>query len=625
MKKAFVLITLLTSMFFCVCSYSGDIVYDTLPAGGISEHIYLGEIQLDSSEFTEYKVEDTVDLFSDSPDWTLDYSRDCYTYLGNINNGEHYQALYQRLFSVMQDCLYNSSAKFTYYVTEKYGGLHFICVNINEFKDMSLNDASSKESPTILSVFNAVLQDNPQFFFDQQYYMSMYDNYGNLYLLIEIDEKYADNDFRIKEADSITKTIAEYDNLISNKNLTRYGIEKKVHDKLITDNRYAYDENGQPESEKFAHSIAGSLNKESYSGGVCESYAKTMQLLMNRYGVPCRYVAGLAADSSGNAEGHAWNYVMLDDNEYHCVDVTWDSVGINGAASTTNAVAYHYFNKPYTDFYSGRDNSYTYFASSLPICSENTNYFTSDGPYLTGEKTTNYRGYLTYFCNAPLADEDAYAKTSYTTTEVSTETTTAAATYEYSTEATTHKYFQLLAENSVDKTPVVNAEGNAWGVGRYSSTGADTTYKYFAYPTSNGAVMSIVTSEDYMFSFDYHISSNDSYYEVYIDEKLAATLEYTGDYYSSYTLTTGRGMHKISFKFKDDDGANFGTGETIYNFNFIKCGDVNFDNAVDIIDAVNILSIDEPDYNLIAIYDYNKDNILDNKDAAAVLRKVAGI
>lgn len=297
----------------------------------------------------------------------------------------------------------------------------------------------------------------------------MYDNYGNLYLLIEIDEKYADNDFRIKEADGITKTIAEYDELIFNKNFTRYGIEKKVHDKLITDNRYAYDENGQPESEKFAHSIAGSLNKESYSGGVCELYAKAMQLLMNRYGVPCRYVAGLAADSSGNAEG------------------------------------------------------------------------------------------------------------------------------------------------------------NAWGVGRYSSTGADATYEYFAYPTSNGAVLSIVTSEDYMFSFDYNISSNDSYYEVYIDDKLAATLGYTGDYYSTYSLTTGSGMHKISFKFKDDDNANFGTVETIYNFNFVKCGDVNFDNTVNIIDAVNILSIDEPNYNLIAIYDYNKDNILDNKDAAAVLRKASGI
>lgn len=129
-----------------MCSYAWDTVYNTLPAGGLSEHIYLGEIQLDSSEFTEYKVEYTVSLFSDSPDRTLDYSRDYYSYLGDIDNGEHYQALYQRLFSVMQDCLYNGSAKFTYYVTAKYGGLHFICVNINDFKDMSLNVQATRKA-----------------------------------------------------------------------------------------------------------------------------------------------------------------------------------------------------------------------------------------------------------------------------------------------------------------------------------------------------------------------------------------------------------------------------------------------------------------------------------------------
>lgn len=50
---------------------------------------------------------------------------------------------------------------------------------------------------------------------------------------------------------------------------------------------------------------------------MCEGYSKTVQYLLNKMGIECLYITG---ESEG--EGHAWNYVKLD-NVYYGLDVTW--------------------------------------------------------------------------------------------------------------------------------------------------------------------------------------------------------------------------------------------------------------------------------------------------------------
>ena len=58
--------------------------------------------------------------------------------------------------------------------------------------------------------------------------------------------------------------------------------------------------------------------------GVCESYAKAYKLLLDKAGVPNRYVSGSANNGEGNGfEGHAWNLVKINGWWYH-VDTTWD-------------------------------------------------------------------------------------------------------------------------------------------------------------------------------------------------------------------------------------------------------------------------------------------------------------
>lgn len=62
------------------------------------------------------------------------------------------------------------------------------------------------------------------------------------------------------------------------------------------------------------------------NGPVCESYARALQLLCQRAGIPCMLVGGV---------GHAWNYVQVDpsDSRWYATDVTWNDPIMSGHPS----------------------------------------------------------------------------------------------------------------------------------------------------------------------------------------------------------------------------------------------------------------------------------------------------
>ncbi|MEE3343576.1 MAG: transglutaminase domain-containing protein [Bacilli bacterium] len=185
--------------------------------------------------------------------------------------------------------------------------------------------------------FVALFYDHPEFFWLDTSYSYKYTKTGRC---VQIIIKFNDtiNDIGISKS----KFEAASNEIISGANRynSNYDKEKYVHDALIKNTSY---------------NVNSHLNQSAYSvlvekTSVCAGYAKAFQYIMNRLGIPTYYVVGRA-----NGD-HAWNIILLDDGYYN-VDVTWDDQG---------SIIYDYFNrsdKEFADSHFRRDLSL-----SLPSC-----------------------------------------------------------------------------------------------------------------------------------------------------------------------------------------------------------------------------------------------------------------
>lgn len=115
----------------------------------------------------------------------------------------------------------------------------------------------------------------------------------------------------------------------------------RLHDLIIMRVNYAYDEKGEPQSQRWAHSVAGIGTGQ---GVVCEGYAKMYSYMLNIMGIDNIYLVGDTPEGR-----HAWNAVYLDGNEaaagYYLCDATWDDTN---AKETTglHKILYEYFCLP---------------------------------------------------------------------------------------------------------------------------------------------------------------------------------------------------------------------------------------------------------------------------------------
>ena len=112
---------------------------------------------------------------------------------------------------------------------------------------------------------------------------------------------------------------------------SEYQIALAFHDAIILAIDYAYESDGYtPQDDVWAHSILGVFEKQS---GVCESYSRTFQLLLNYCDVENIYVTGISND-----ENHGWNLAQMDDGNWYWFDLTWDDV-----PRTMWGISYNYF------------------------------------------------------------------------------------------------------------------------------------------------------------------------------------------------------------------------------------------------------------------------------------------
>lgn len=187
-----------------------------------------------------------------------------------------------------------------------------------EYSDLSL---SADEA---VSVWKTFKDDNPLY-----YWLSgeLVYTVEELYMLAV--EDYAQGDVRIRANDFVYNKVAEYSFLLDvNDNAYRKALA--FHDKIISAVDYAYESVGVPQTAHWAHSVMGVFEER---GAVCESYAKTFQLLLNYNGVENIFVTG-----RGNSEEHAWNLVRLDNGGWYWCDLTWDDT-----PASYCGISYRYF------------------------------------------------------------------------------------------------------------------------------------------------------------------------------------------------------------------------------------------------------------------------------------------
>lgn len=166
-------------------------------------------------------------------------------------------------------------------------------------------------------VFAAFYNDHPELFWVDTVYSCKYRENGDC---VEIALQYNDTAKDLASEKETFRAAAEEIVNQAQKMGDNYHKEKYVHDTLI---------------EQVEYSAGAAMSQSAYSAlvngsTVCAGYARAMQYILRELGIPCYYCTGYAG------ENHAWNIVLLD-NEYYNVDVTWDD---------TENGNYNYFNKP---------------------------------------------------------------------------------------------------------------------------------------------------------------------------------------------------------------------------------------------------------------------------------------
>jgi hypothetical protein len=175
------------------------------------------------------------------------------------------------------------------------------------------------------SVYTAVMEDNPMFFFVS----SVNTLISPLRAKLQIRYRYT--------MAQLEPVIAELEAAIGrilrqNKGLPQHQIEKNIHDYLVANVTYENDD------RYFVHQA---ISPFLYKKSVCEGFSKGAKLLFDRLGVDCVVITGNSSEPNDYnvRTGHAWNAVRIDGAFYH-IDITFD----NTISLKKNHIRYDYFN-----------------------------------------------------------------------------------------------------------------------------------------------------------------------------------------------------------------------------------------------------------------------------------------
>lgn len=128
---------------------------------------------------------------------------------------------------------------------------------------------------------------------------------------------------------------------------------RAIHDYMVKNYSYDYAAVKYPLKYAASYDFYGLLKNKK---GVCQSFALLYAMLMQRAGVDCSTVSGVATESAGGREyqQHMWNVITLENGSKYYVDVTFDD-----SASSGSKVSTMFFYKSESRFYGfGYHNEY---------------------------------------------------------------------------------------------------------------------------------------------------------------------------------------------------------------------------------------------------------------------------
>lgn len=328
------IITILIIFMLC---FIGLIIYRELTKTNIANEVqdFVSNITISAENKKEQlKIPEVTDSISDIEENINDE-----TIEGGVSIYRHYYNQLDDYAKIIYNAIYDNKENLK-------TGIFQISLG-NEFSTLlSLDEGEKMLGEYYQSAIESFSYDNPDVF---------YIDYGKLYLNIETTTRRSKKTYKVfissgNEGSYLTEQFLTKDKIdeglneiekikayfIQNKKDDTYQNIKLVHDFLVESIEYE-----QSMSKSNIYDLYGALiNKEC----VCSGYANAFKYLMDALDIPCIIVPGLATNSEGDTENHAWNYVQINDIWY-AVDCTWDDPILIGPGFLTNSLKYRYFLK----------------------------------------------------------------------------------------------------------------------------------------------------------------------------------------------------------------------------------------------------------------------------------------
>lgn len=216
----------------------------------------------------------------------------------------------------------------------------------------------------INKAFYCVFQDHPEIFWVSGYSYRKYTNGSDTYFSFTGKYTYTES-----ECEAFQSGIDQYTSECLgglSKFSTQYEKVKYVYEYVIKHTDYDL---SAPDNQNI---LSVFLKGKS----VCQGYAKAVQYLLERAGVPCTLVVGTV---TGN-EGHAWNLVNID-GAYYYLDATWGDSGYQRSSGEKSVpgreVSYDFLNVTDEELFKTHtpDN-----VLPMPQCTAiNANYYVKEG------------------------------------------------------------------------------------------------------------------------------------------------------------------------------------------------------------------------------------------------------